>query len=203
MEGTKFCPICKEIKPLSGFTLNPDGSVRKHVCKLCYGRRWGAQIKLEMLEALGWKCACCGEDNPQFLQLDHINNDGAEHRSKYESSNHRLIWADAKREGWPRDKYQLLCGNCNYAKEYYDGCPHKTGLTTEKVLANLRSKLFATGKSLQNYKDNKGLIMGRTTHHVRVISNTTKEEKMRELEELLNSMSPDTATKILSSLLKT
>jgi hypothetical protein len=28
------------------------------------------------------RCACCGETEERFLTIDHINNDGAEHRRK-------------------------------------------------------------------------------------------------------------------------
>lgn len=157
---TKKCPICKEIKPFAKYVLNPDGSIRKHVCKACYGRKYRAQLKLEMLEAFGWACQCCGESNPYFLTLDHIADDGAAHRAQYVSRNNEQIYADAKREGWPKERYQLLCMNCNFAKEYYDGCPHERGISTQQVIEELRSKVFHTGKTLQNYEGNKGLAMG-------------------------------------------
>src|SRR5688572_22754686 len=28
----------------------------------------------------GYKCSCCGETEPSFLTLDHINNDGNQYR---------------------------------------------------------------------------------------------------------------------------
>src|SRR5215831_5285773 len=28
----------------------------------------------------GYRCACCGVDEPMFLTIDHLNNDGTSHR---------------------------------------------------------------------------------------------------------------------------
>ena len=38
------------------------------------------KLKLEVIMHYGGICACCGEDCFEFLQIDHINNDGANHR---------------------------------------------------------------------------------------------------------------------------
>jgi hypothetical protein len=32
----------------------------------------------------GFRCACCGEAEPLFLSLDHVNNDGAAHRKVFD-----------------------------------------------------------------------------------------------------------------------
>lgn len=160
MEETKFCPICKEELPKSKFSLNVDGSIRKHVCKRCYGAKYRAQLKLEMLEAFGWKCQCCGEDNPDFLTLDHILNDGNTHRADIGSGSVEVIYMDAKKEGWPKGKYQLLCMNCNWAKGKWGSCPHQEGRTAQNVIDTLRAKVFHTGKTLQNYVGNRGLALG-------------------------------------------
>lgn len=59
------------------------------------------------------KCACCGESEPSFLTLDHINGDGKEHRSKV-GSGHRIYYL-AEKLGWPIG-LQILCWNCNMTK---------------------------------------------------------------------------------------
>ena len=33
-----------------------------------------------VLDHYGRACSCCGETEPAFLTIDHVNNDGAEHR---------------------------------------------------------------------------------------------------------------------------
>src|ERR1700733_114293 len=190
----KYCTICEETKPLKKFTLNPDGSVRKHVCKSCYGKKWRAQLKLEMLTAFGGKCQCCGETNPYFLTLDHINNDGAEHRAQFESRNNEQIYADAKREGWPKDKYQLLCMNCNFAKAHYGGCPNERGITTEDVIKELKAKVFHTGKKLQDYSNNAGLKMGPISLRQRA------QPTLEELKAKFKLASPEQIEKILGHL---
>lgn len=38
------------------------------------------------------------------------------------------LFAVLKRLGWPRDRYQLLCANCNFGKLMNGGvCPHQQG----------------------------------------------------------------------------
>jgi ribosome-associated translation inhibitor RaiA len=68
-------------------------------------------------------CSCCGEKHDEFLSIDHINDDGADHR--------RMIggWGTIYRwlinNDFPSG-FQVLCMNCNFAKGHSsDGCPHK------------------------------------------------------------------------------
>lgn len=76
-----------------------------------------------MLAAYGGKCKCCGEGYALFLQLDHVNNDGYIDRKENRTSTKLL--ANLKRNGWPQDRYQLLCANCNFGKMLNGGvCPH-------------------------------------------------------------------------------
>ncbi len=38
----------------------------------------------------------------------------------------KQLYAEVKRQGFPKDKYQLLCSNCNQGKKRGGGiCPHK------------------------------------------------------------------------------
>lgn len=204
----KLCTVCNEIKTLDKFQLNEDGSIRKHVCKLCYGRKYRAQLKLEMLEAFGWKCQCCGEDHPYFLSLDHIDGSGSEHRAGYTSSNNNQIIADAKREGWPKNKYQLLCMNCNTAKGYYGECPHKTGLKTDDVIDEFKSRIFHTGKTLQN-NNLKGLKLGPLSQKIdpnvlreHRLANSKKQKSKQVLKEFLEKAGVKDVQSLLASVKK-
>lgn len=76
--------------------------------------------RLQVLEKYGEKCVCCGENEVKFLEIDHINNDGAEHRRKMGSS---MIVQWLIKRGYPKG-FQLLCSNCNMAKGRYGKCPH-------------------------------------------------------------------------------
>jgi hypothetical protein len=86
------------------------------------------EILKELVEAYGGKCQCCGEDTLLFMTIDHIFNDGANHRRKLgipgKSGIH--IYRELKRLGYPKDRYRLLCFNCNCGRARNGGtCPHK------------------------------------------------------------------------------
>ena len=38
--------------------------------------------KEKVFDHYGWVCACCGEAEPLFLTIDHVNNDGADVEKK-------------------------------------------------------------------------------------------------------------------------
>ena len=82
------------------------------------------RVKAEVFAAYGDRCVCCGEDEPKFLTIDHVNNDGAVDRKKYGRGPH-LMRLSLRRRKFPRG-YQLLCFNCNCGKRDNGGvCPHK------------------------------------------------------------------------------
>lgn len=85
-----------------------------------------AKLRDEVLQAYGCKCQCCGETTPEFLAIDHIYNDGKEHRKTVSSGLSMYTWL--KKQGFPQDRYQLLCQNCNWGKRLYGICPHKKSL---------------------------------------------------------------------------
>jgi len=59
-------------------------------------------------------CKWCGNQNFVVLNLDHINNDGGEHRRKDKSADKNLAgWL--RRHEYPSG-FQVLCCNCNWAK---------------------------------------------------------------------------------------
>jgi hypothetical protein len=74
----------------------------------------------------GYKCACCGETEPMFLSIDHINNDGAEHRKKINIKGGTQIYRWLIKNSFP-DGFQVLCWNCQNGKRFNKGiCPHQT-----------------------------------------------------------------------------
>ena len=85
------------------------------------GREHWAKLRAEVIAAYGGRCVCCGEGEPVFLALDHVNDDGRIHRSKIGNGSAMCRWA--RMNGYPKS-LQLLCHNCNYAKAH-SGCPHK------------------------------------------------------------------------------
>lgn len=86
-------------------------------------RERNAALRAELLAAYGSACACCGERQPLFLDLDHVENDGAAHRR--EVGNNTQVALQLRAQGWPKGRYQLLCCNCNQGKARNGGvCPH-------------------------------------------------------------------------------
>ena len=70
----------------------------------------------------GETCRCCGESEPLFLAIDHIENDGARRRKLSRRDNDPR---SLKQRGWPGG-YQTLCMNCNWGKQQNGGvCPHQ------------------------------------------------------------------------------
>lgn len=79
--------------------------------------------KEQAYEAYGNQCACCGESEVLFLTLDHVDNDGGEHRKQIRSTDRLYVWA--RKNGYPPN-LQLLCWNCNLGKYRNGGaCPHQ------------------------------------------------------------------------------
>ena len=154
-DGMRVCNRCRESKPIEDFRMEAgkkrhvyDHELSK-TCIACrkYGRekmaecrsKWSVEKtkkfkedkavyhkeqRAEMLKAYGGQCVCCGETEPKFLAVDHVNNDGHTHRKQigYDTA---AMYRWAKKNGFPKS-LQILCHNCNSAKEYYGKCPHQS-----------------------------------------------------------------------------
>ncbi len=144
----KICRVCKEPKSIDSFWKKKECTSDGHVgtCAECCGkakaeyrarpenvetyresnRQWARKLRLEILNAYGHRCACCGETIAEFLALDHPNNDGASHRAAVGEGT--KIYMDVKRRGFPPE-FRLLCHNCNQSRGYYGYCPHDNKVT--------------------------------------------------------------------------
>lgn len=91
-------------------------------------REQNRRVKMDTLLHYGGKCACCGEAEPLFLAIDHIDGGGNEHRRSlgWKRTGHNFYrWL--KKEGYPSG-FQVLCHNCNWGKFANNGvCPHIKG----------------------------------------------------------------------------
>lgn len=102
-KGGSFCMTCKE-----------------------KSRAETVALRAEAVKAYGGKCACCGEAEAVFLNVDHV--DPARYYSRRKrgervpSGNNLLRELRARK--WPAG-FQILCWNCNYGKSVYGTCPHK------------------------------------------------------------------------------
>ena len=90
-------------------------------------KEYHKKLKMEVFNAYGGaKCACCGECHIEFLSIDHIYNNGAEHRKIIfgDKRNGANLYRWLKRNNFP-EGYQVLCMNCNFAKGHFGYCPHQ------------------------------------------------------------------------------
>lgn len=143
LDGYKICNDCRCEKPIVEFARNctyRDGYANKCkactnvYCKfrrsvspsdkaLCNARR--RRLKMEMIVAYGGACSCCGENEPDFLSLEHKFRDGKACRERGSANE----IATLKRLGWPQDRHTILCFNCNLASGFFGSCPHKRNET--------------------------------------------------------------------------
>lgn len=115
--GGKFC------SPACCYKKRPN-RVRKSRREM--QRQWKDRIKRKVMEHYGGAfCKCCGESIIDFLTLDHVENNGAEHRREIGNKGRRLfLWLN--KNGF-MPGFQVMCFNCNIARHWNGGvCPHKT-----------------------------------------------------------------------------
>ncbi len=83
---------------------------------------WRIQRRLKCIAAYGGCCTCCGETQPEFLAIDHIDGGGGQHRKTIGGG----IVAYLIKNKFP-DGFRVLCHNCNMALGIYGYCPHTKG----------------------------------------------------------------------------
>ena len=123
-DGKKVCSMCKEIKPIEEFCISNSARFGlSSPCKQCQSDK-RLELRFDILNHYSngdLKCACCGENESDFLTLDHIDGGGRQHRKKVGSGN---IYVQIRREGYPKG-YRVLCMNCNFCYGIKGYCPHQ------------------------------------------------------------------------------
>jgi hypothetical protein len=145
----RICTQCNEEKPEESFYRRTRGTLMTE-CKACNIKRAGVWYKanreharkrenLKMVDTRwrtkeavfaaygGFRCACCGETEREFLTLDHVENNGSTHRRKVVGKRYAAgfqTYAWIVRNGFPPG-FQVLCMNCNWGKRRTGVCPHK------------------------------------------------------------------------------
>lgn len=104
---------------------NPTRAPYDGRCPQCLAQKVRERNKLlkqKVYDHYGHSCSCCGETSPAFLTIDHVNNDGWEHRKTVAPAQ---LYGWLVRNGFPAD-FQILCYNCNCGRYRNGGtCPHK------------------------------------------------------------------------------
>lgn len=108
----KLCPSCARPAKEGGTYCNKCLDIMKKSKK-----RTHAKDKKAAFLNYGEHCALCGESLLEFLTIDHINDDGAEHRRELRSGGNggHNIYAWLRKNKYPHG-FQTLCCNCNMAK---------------------------------------------------------------------------------------
>lgn len=84
-------------------------------------------LREETFQAYGNRCACCGESQRLFLEIDHIKNDGHKDKRNGRRKGGKDMYTQLRQQDFPKDRYQILCSNCNHGKRRNGGvCPHKS-----------------------------------------------------------------------------
>lgn len=143
---TSWCKLCKKESDKQHYLKNKE-SINERIkqYRILYpevSRLWRSKNKEKIQEKIKLYrlkhkrivfnhygiCQCCGESNLGFLTIDHINNDGAQHRKeifgKKTSGGPLYHWII--KNNFPQD-LQSLCYNCNCGKQSsnLNLCPHK------------------------------------------------------------------------------
>lgn len=101
-------------------------------------------------------CKCCRESHVEFLTIDHIENDGNQHRETGVGTGQKFYeWVLTANDTWI-EKLQVLCFNCNWAKGVYGYCPHE-GLTfregdLREALKQARQQLKEANQAIRRLK---------------------------------------------------
>jgi hypothetical protein len=99
-------------------------------CRMCMARpevaikaaKYHTDAKIQVLshyspnEILGCSHEGCGVSDLDMLTLDHLNNDGAEHRDTHKISGGSSTYSYIKKNDYP-DGYQTLCWNHQWKKQ--------------------------------------------------------------------------------------
>lgn len=78
------------------------------------------QLRQKVISHYGGKCRCCGETYLEFLAIDHIAKNGAEHRKQIRTGD---LYTWLRSRNFPKG-FRVLCHNCNFAS-FRGICPHK------------------------------------------------------------------------------
>jgi len=96
------------------------------------------RIRIKALQALGGKCARCGFDDWRALQIDHINGGGTRERRNRKQGTISYYLEIIKNPD--KNKYQILCANCNWIKRYEEREDYRRDQSTEPVQVRPREQ---------------------------------------------------------------
>jgi hypothetical protein len=112
--GRVECEACIE-KRHTGYISNKENRATKNKIKY-------QELQDKVYVGYGDKCKCCSGTNRDYFTIDHVNNDGAEHRKIIGRGNLILLqWLIDN--NFP-EGFQILCANCHLVKTRGITCSH-------------------------------------------------------------------------------
>lgn len=120
------CKDCGELKPIVGKGRCADCwnkyRLRRNTSKQKSRKEERERLRGLVVQKLSGKCACCGETETLFLEIDHIGGGGSGHRKSVSSVEE--LYGSMLSDCDFAEKYRLLCGNCHNAITRVGKCPH-------------------------------------------------------------------------------
>jgi len=115
-----YAAMCKTCKTAKNYAWREKNAEAVKLRNRITARRRYNERKNNVLMAYGGRCIACGINDMDVLTVDHINNDGADHRRElvgndlhtYGSS---YIYRYLVKNNYPNG-FQVLCFNCNFKK---------------------------------------------------------------------------------------
>jgi len=123
-EGSPLCTQCRVVLRLGENTTRTRFRNHDYLCGECFSKREGnrrAALRADVFLAYGGRCVCCEEYRQEFLTIDHI--EGYEFRLGEPRGGYQL-YAWLRRHEYPKEKFRLLCFNCNFSVAMFGYCPH-------------------------------------------------------------------------------
>jgi len=139
-EGKKSCGACRAKRNALSQQWTADNPEKRRAQRKRYeqanpdkvralqtkgAQAYRRRVRAKVTAAYGGSCACCGESEPLFLTIDHVENNGAEERRRMGSGGPHRLLLRLIRENYPSG-YRVLCWNCNCGRAQNGGrCPHE------------------------------------------------------------------------------
>jgi hypothetical protein len=139
---TKMCAICRDKNKVR---LAANKERRSSLYKTWASKnkerlrarddRYRKKLKREVLIKYGGQCVCCGLNDLRFLTIDHKNGGGNEERRRLggQAGASKAIYVYARKHFPPH--LQVMCWNCNMAKNQYGQCPHAADLNAARTIS--------------------------------------------------------------------
>ena len=103
---------------------------------LAAGRRYYRKRRWAAITGLGGVCEGCGETDFVVLTVDHIHGGGCHHRRALNGNGNRaggaVFYNAILREGLPKDRYRVLCWNCQHKAKV--GYPLPTKMADPRLI---------------------------------------------------------------------